>query len=59
MYTKGLATVNVATGVSLLPDTGSNRVLFIVAASLLVSGVAVFVASVVLARKSRRATAAN
>lgn len=53
MYGKGAGVVNVATGVSLLPATGSNRTLFIIAASLLVSGVAVLVASTVMARKSR------
>lgn len=57
MYGKGAGALNVATGISLLPDTGSNRALFIVAVSLLVSGVAIFVVSTVLARKSRQTEA--
>jgi hypothetical protein len=58
MYGKTVGTLNVATGVSLLPDTGNSRTLFIIAASLLVTGVVVFVTATVLARKSR-ANAAN
>lgn len=52
MYGKGAGALNVATGVSLLPETGSNRTLFIIAASLMVAGVAVFVASIMVARKN-------
>jgi len=58
MYGKTVGTLNVASGISLLPDTGNNRTLFIIAAGLLVSGVAIFVIATVLARKSRQ-TAAN
>jgi hypothetical protein len=58
MYGKTVGTLNVATGISLLPDTGNSRKLFIIAATLLVSGVAIFVIAAVLARKSRQ-TAAN
>jgi len=54
MYGKGLGIVNAATGVSILPDTGSNRTLFIVALVLLVSGIAIFVTATVMTRKSRR-----
>lgn len=57
MYGKTVGTINVATGISLLPDTGSNRTLFIIAGSLLVSGVVVFVVSTVLARKNRQSAA--
>lgn len=53
MYEKGIAGLNVATGVAILPETGSNRSLFIVAASLMAVGVAVFIVSTVMARKSR------
>ncbi len=58
MYGKTVGTLNVATGISLLPDTGNSRKLFVIAATLLVSGVAIFVIAAVLARKSRQ-TAAN
>jgi LPXTG-motif cell wall-anchored protein len=53
MYGKGAGALNVATGVSLLPETGSNHSLFVLATSLLVSGAAVFVASTIMARKNR------
>lgn len=52
MYGKGVGTLNVAAGISLLPDTGNSRPLFILAVSLLVSGVVIFAISTVLARKS-------
>lgn len=57
MYGKGLGIVNTATGISLLPDTGDNRALFVLAGSLIVSGVVIFVASTVLGRKSRQSNA--
>lgn len=57
MYGKGAGALNVATGISLLPSTGSNRVLFIVAVSLLLSGVAIFTVATVLARKNRQTEA--
>jgi hypothetical protein len=41
------------TGAALLPATGDNRVLFVLAVSLLVGGVAVLVASTLMARKAR------
>jgi hypothetical protein len=44
-------------GVALLPFTGNNGILFIVAASLIALGVAVFAVSLVLARKSRQTSA--
>lgn len=53
MYGKPLGVINAATGISLLPETGNSRPLFIVAASLIVSGVVVFVAATVLGRKSQ------
>lgn len=50
MYGKVLPT---ASGIALLPATGDNRALFIAAVSLIAGGVAIFVASAVMARKSR------
>ena len=44
-------------GVAILPFTGNNGILFMIAASLIVLGVAVFVVSFVLARKSSQADA--
>lgn len=57
MYGKGAGALNIATGVSLLPETGSNRTLFVVAASLLASGIAILVVATVLARKNRHSEA--
>ncbi len=54
---KVLGTANVATGISLLPSTGDSRVLFVLASSLLVSGVIILAASVLMARKARQAEA--
>lgn len=56
MYGKGgnLGIVTTATGISLLPETGSNRPLFILAGSLLVCGIATFIVAAVLARKTRQ-----
>ena len=54
MYGKGLGVANTATGISLLPNTGDNRVLFVVALGLLASGIAIFAISTVLARKNRQ-----
>lgn len=55
MYGKGAGALNVATGVAILPNTGSNKTMFIIAASLLVLGVAILTVSTVMARKSRAA----
>ncbi|MDB5168386.1 MAG: hypothetical protein JWO55_644 [Candidatus Saccharibacteria bacterium] len=41
---------------ALLPNTGSNDNLFILAASLLALGVVVYLVTLVLARKSRQAS---
>lgn len=54
MYGKGLGVVNAATGISLLPDTGNNHLLFALAIALIASGVFVFVVSTILGRKSRQ-----
>ena len=54
MYVKSLPT---ATGVAVLPATGSNRALFIAAVGLIVAGVAIMVAAAVMARKSRKSAA--
>jgi hypothetical protein len=59
MYGKVLGATNVATGVSLLPETGNSRPLFFAAVSLLVIGVAVFVIATVVARKARLQSEAN
>jgi LPXTG-motif cell wall-anchored protein len=53
MYGKGLGVVNTATGISLLPNTGDSRPLLVAAVSLLASGVIIFVAATVVARKNR------
>lgn len=53
-YGKG-APVPAAAGVALLPSTGSNDTLFIVAAGLIALGVGVFIVSLYLARKNRQA----
>jgi len=57
MYGKPLGVINTATGISLLPDTGNSRPLFVLAAGLIASGVLVFVAATVLGRKSRQSEA--
>jgi len=54
---KVLGTSNVATGISLLPSTGDSRVLFVLASTLIVSGVVILVASTILSRKARRSEA--
>jgi hypothetical protein len=54
---KVLGTTNVATGISLLPSTGDSRVLFVLASTLVVSGVVILVASTILSRKARRSEA--
>jgi hypothetical protein len=50
MYGKGLGAANAATGISLLTPQ-HNRVLFIVGATLLVSGVVIMAASFIFGRK--------
>lgn len=55
MYGKGAGSLVTSTGIAVLPATGSNRGLFVLAASLIAVGIAVFIASTVLARKSRSA----
>ena len=52
MYGTKLGVANTAAGISLLPATGDSSVLFTVAASMIALGVAVLIASTVLARKS-------
>lgn len=54
-YGKGAASV--IPGLALLPNTGSNRVLFIVALSLLACGTAILVASAIASRKARQGAA--
>lgn len=54
-YGKGAAAS--VTGVALLPNTSDNTPLFIIAAGLVALGVAVFVVSLVLARKNRQTSA--
>ncbi len=55
MYGKGAGSLATSTGIAVLPETGSNHGLFVLAASLIVVGIVVFVASTVLARKSNSA----
>ena len=57
MYGKVLGAANTATGISLLPNTGSNHLLFVVAASMLVSGVVIFLISTMLNRKVKQSKA--
>ncbi len=57
MYGNPVGPANVVTGVSLLPATGDSTLLFVVAASLIATGVAIMVASLVVARKSRTSEA--
>lgn len=59
MYGRPLGVANVATGISLLPNTGDSRPLFVVALSLLTSGVVILVISTIVARKNRSQTDAN
>jgi hypothetical protein len=54
-YGKGAASI--VPGVAILPLTGNNDMLFIVAASLITLGVVVFAVSLVLARKNRQVSA--
>lgn len=54
MYGRTLGAVNTATGISLLPETGNSRVLFVIALGLLASGVVVFVAATIAARKQSK-----
>ena len=53
MYGKGLGALNTATGISLLPDTGSNHVLFAIAAGLLTSGIVILAVSIVMSRRAK------
>ena len=49
---KLLGVSNVATSMALLPNTGNNRWLFVIAAVLLILGVTAFVLTSLLARKT-------
>lgn len=58
MYGKpAIGPANTVAGVSLLPATGDSTLLFTAAASLIATGVAIMVASIVVARKSRTSEA--
>lgn len=57
MYGKGLGVVNTATGISMLPATGNNHLLFVLAASLMTTGVVIFAISYVLGRKGQKSEA--
>ena len=52
-YGKGATPVVLGSTVAMLPETGSNSMLFILAASLIVLGVGVMLTSVLAARKAR------
>jgi predicted phage tail protein len=53
----GLGAGPAVAGVSLLPATGDSTLLFTVAASLIATGVAIMIASIVVARKNRTSEA--
>lgn len=57
MYGKGAGTgtATTVTGVTLLPETGDNRVLFAVATGLVLTGIVVLAITLVMARKARGA----
>ena len=55
MYNKSFGLLNTATGISLLPNTGNSRALFVLAASLIAGGIVVFIVSTLLSRKSSAA----
>jgi predicted phage tail protein len=58
MYGKpNLGALQTATGLSLLPATGDSKILFIIAASMVATGVAIMIASAIVARKSRTSAA--
>jgi LPXTG-motif cell wall-anchored protein len=58
MYGKPVAgPVNTVAGVSMLPATGDSTPLFIAAVSLIATGVAIMIASIVVARKNRTSEA--
>ena len=46
-----------AAGISVLPATGDSTLLFIAAASLIATGVAIMIASIIVARNSRTSEA--
>lgn len=50
----GKGAVPSVTGIAMLPFTGDNSALFMIAATLITLGVAVLIVSLVLARKSRQ-----
>lgn len=52
MYGK-ISALPTTAGAALIPFAGNNQVLFIVAAGLVLSGLAIFTISTVLARKSQ------
>jgi LPXTG-motif cell wall-anchored protein len=54
-YVKGTSTT--VPGLALLPATGNSRPLFFLAAGLIAAGVAIFAASVIMARKNRQSEA--
>lgn len=59
MYGKpGLGALQTATGLSLLPNTGDSKVLFVIAASMVALGFAIMIASALVARR-HRTTSAN
>lgn len=57
MNGKGFGVLNVATGISLLPDTRDSHPLFLLAIGLFVSGVVIFVATIVIGHNRRKSEA--
>ena len=59
MNGKGLGVLNIATGISLLPETRDSRPLFVAAISFLICGLLIFATTFILGRKSRKNVAKN
>jgi hypothetical protein len=54
MSGEGIASLNIATGISLLPIMHNNRPLFVAALSLLACGLIVLAITIMLAHKSNK-----
>ena len=54
MYGKTLGVANVATGIAMLPNTGDNKLLFVIALSFLLVGCIIFATSMALSIKKKK-----
>lgn len=54
MYGKTLGVANVATGISMLPNTGDNSTLFVIALSLVIVGATVLAATAITSLKKNK-----